>query len=68
MSIEANIFRCILNLVATTIHTGPEGIVPKIRPGKEVTVTGKINRADITAVDVPKHNIDLIVPELKSPK
>ncbi len=60
-----------LNIIVSAwiyVHTDPDGLIPKIRPGKEVTVSGKILRADITAVDVPKLNVDLVVPVLKVAK
>jgi hypothetical protein len=50
------------------VHTDPHGMIPKIRVGDEVTVTGKVNRAELTATDVPRLNVDLIVPEMNDGK
>jgi hypothetical protein len=50
------------------VHTDPLGLIPKIRIGDEITVTGKVNRAELTAVDAPRLNIDLIVPVMNDGK
>jgi hypothetical protein len=50
------------------VHTDPQGLIPKIRIGDEITVTGKVNRAELTAVDAPRLNIDLIVPVMNDGK
>ena len=44
------------------IHTDPNGVMPKIKEGKEVTITGKVTRADLTVTGAPKLNIDMTVP------
>lgn len=50
------------------VHTDPLGLIPKIRVGDEITVTGKVNRAELTAVDAPRLNVDLIVPVMNDGK
>ncbi len=50
------------------VHTDPLGLIPKIRVGDEITVTGKINRAELTAIDAPRLNVDLIVPIMNDGK
>lgn len=50
------------------VHTDPNGVIPKLKVGKVVTVTGKINRADITVTQAPRLNIDLIVPVMPGQK
>jgi hypothetical protein len=51
------------------IHTDPEGVVPKLKVGKEILVTGKVNRADLSITDAgPRLNVDLIVPVMTAQK
>lgn len=50
------------------VRQDPEGIIPKIKIGKDVIVTGKISRADITVTGNPALNIDLDVSSLKAIK
>ena len=50
------------------IRTDPDGVLKNIRPGKKITVTGTLTRADITAVEEPVLNIDLRVSSIKSAK
>lgn len=50
------------------VHTDPQGLIPKIRLGDEITVTGTVNRAELTAIDNPRLNVDLIVPVMNNGK
>lgn len=50
------------------VHTDPTDMIPKIRVGDEITVTGKVNRAELTATDAPRLNVDLIVPVMNDGK
>lgn len=50
------------------VHTDPNGLIPKIRLGDEITVTGTVNRAELTANDNPRLNVDLIVPVMNNGK
>ncbi|MBN8422828.1 MAG: hypothetical protein J0L73_28225 [Verrucomicrobia bacterium] len=50
------------------VHTDPDGLIPKIRLGDEITVTGTVNRAELTAIDNPRLNVDLIVPVMNNGK
>jgi len=50
------------------VHTDPNGLIPKIRIGDEITVSGKVNRAELTATDAPRLNVDLIVPVMNDGK
>jgi len=50
------------------IRTDPDGVLKNIRPGKKITVSGTLTRADITAVAEPVLNIDLRVSSIKSAK
>jgi hypothetical protein len=50
------------------VRLDPDGIIPKIKIGKDVVVTGKISRADLTATDKPTLNIDLDASSLKLEK
>ncbi|MHB1083164.1 MAG: hypothetical protein ACYC67_27475 [Prosthecobacter sp.] len=50
------------------VHTDPNGLIPKIRLGDEITVTGTVNRAELTAIDNPRLNVDLIVPVMNNGK
>lgn len=50
------------------VHTDPQGLIPKIRVGDEITVTGTVNRAELTAIDNPRLNVDLIVPVMNEGK
>lgn len=50
------------------VHTDPSGMISKIRVGDEITVTGKVNRAELTAIDAPRLNVDLIVPVMNDGK
>jgi len=50
------------------IRTDPDGVLKNIRPGKKITVTGTLTRADITAVEEPVLNIDLRVSSIKAGK
>ena len=50
------------------VHTDPNGVIPKIKVGKEVTVTGKVNRADLSVTEAPRLNIDLIVTAMTAQK
>lgn len=45
-----------------------EGVIPKVKVGKDVIVTGKISRADLTVTDKPTLNIDLNASSLKVEK
>ena len=50
------------------IHTDPRGLVPRIRVGDSVTVTGTVNRTELTAHESPRLNIDLIIPVMNDGK
>lgn len=50
------------------IRTDPDGVLKNIRPGKKITVSGTLTRADITAVEEPVLNIDLRVSSIKAGK
>lgn len=50
------------------IRADPDGVLKNIRPGKKITVTGTLTRADITAVQEPVLNIDMRVSSLKEGK
>lgn len=50
------------------VRQDPDGVIPKLKIGKDVVVTGKISRADLTATDKPTLNIDLNVSSLKPAK
>ncbi|MCX6848146.1 MAG: hypothetical protein NTY98_04440 [Verrucomicrobia bacterium] len=51
------------------IHTDPSGVVPKLKVGKEITVSGKVNRADLSITPAgPRLNVDLIVPAMPAQK
>jgi hypothetical protein len=48
--------------------TARNPVIPKIKVGKEVTVTGKVNRADLSVTEAPRLNIDLIVTAMTAQK
>jgi len=51
------------------VHTDPDGVMPKLKVGKEITVTGKVNRADLSITPSgPRLNVDLIVPAMPAQK
>lgn len=51
------------------IHTDPNGVMPKLKVGKEIVVTGKVNRADLSLTPTgPRLNVDLIVPAMMAQK
>lgn len=51
------------------VYTDPEGVMPKLKEGKEITVTGKINRSDISITDAgPRLNVDLFVQAMQPQK
>lgn len=51
------------------VHTDPNGVIPKIKVGKEITVTGKVTRAEFVAsAATPRLNVDLAVPAMSVQK
>lgn len=50
------------------IQTDPRGLIPRIRIGDEVTVTGTVNRTEVSVTDNPRLNVDLLIPEMNDGK
>ncbi|MBL9178571.1 MAG: hypothetical protein JNM65_10935 [Verrucomicrobiaceae bacterium] len=50
------------------VRQDPDGVIPKLKIGKDVIVSGKISRADLTATDKPTLNIDLNASSIKVEK
>lgn len=48
------------------VRQDPNGVLAKIRPGKEIIFTGKISRADISSTDRVMLHLDIDVIELKA--
>lgn len=51
------------------VQTDPNGVMPKIKVGREITVTGKVTRAEFMAsAATPRLNVDLAVPAMSVQK
>lgn len=51
------------------VQTDPNGVMPKIKVGKEIIVTGKVTRAEfIASAATPRLNVDLSVPAMSVQK
>ena len=51
------------------VQTDPNGVIPKVKVGKEITVTGKVSRVEfIASADTPRLNVDLVVPAMSVQK
>ncbi len=48
------------------VRQDPNGVLAKIRPGKEIIFTGKTSRADISSTDKVMLHLDIDVMELKA--
>lgn len=50
------------------VHKDPNGVIPKLRVGKDITVSGKISRTELSLPDQPRLNVDLTVLEMTMQK